>query len=1001
MTNRIPVAVFFALFTVSGFAGLIYESIWSHYLKLFLGHAAYAQSLVLAIFMGGMALGSWLVSRFTHRIRDLLLGYAVAELGIGVLAILFHTVFTGVTGWAYDSVLPALGGSGGVDAFKWALASLLILPASVLLGTTFPLMSAGILRLYPDQGGRALSMLYFTNSLGAAFGVLVSGFFLIKTVGLPGTILTAGLMNITLAFVVWALTKRLPATVAPTAAAARTGTATEISAFRVVLALALITGAASFVYELTWIRMLAMGLGASTHAFEVMLAAFILGMSLGAYVLRNRIAHLKDDVVPLALILVAKGLLALIALWTYDSVLDLVAWLMQTIAHTDGGYMLFSAGGFGASMMVMLPTAFCAGMTLPLATQVLIRRGFGESSIGMVYGANTLGCIFGAVFTTHVGMEAFGVKGLVGFGTLLDLGAAVLLVAVLAKQWNRIGVIVRAAVVAGLAVAIYAAVDLSQSKMASGVFRIGRFIDPETSKVTFYKDGKTATVSVVEERSGSVSIRTNGKPDASVQMHNRRFPTADESTMILAGAIPLYIKPETSIVANIGFGSGLTTHVLLSSPNVKLLDTIEIEPAMVEGARVYGKRNERGYKDPRSHIRIEDAKTFFAAHATKYDVIVSEPSNPWVSGVSTLFSDEFYGQVTRYLKDDGLLVQWIQVYEINTDLVSSVFKALGNHFEDYAIYSPNSGDIIVIASKRGRVPPLSPKALEFPLLSAELKEVGYRQFLDLQFTYLGSRASLEPMFRASTMPLNSDYFPILDQNAARSRFKREDALGLQALRKHYVPFLGMRDGEVRAPREFFADEDPAATTPRRFGLVSAQALEIFETGEIKRRPVLDENGRAKMLLARAGMTDCRVQAEDWVTAVEELYALTLAYLSREEIETISKQVNASPCLKRLRPDQRGRLRLMEAVNLRDAPEMSRVADALLADPNLPLESRAPIALAGMAAAMIAGSPQKASAIWEHFSKDFPTAFSSRVSSQLVIQNVLSAEATRAKAAKPQ
>src|SRR5450759_4234145 len=132
----IPRSVFFLLFTVSGFAGLIYESIWSHYLKLFLGHAAYAQTLVLAIFMGGMAIGSWLVSRYTNRIRNLLLGYAFAEFGIGLLALLFHRVFLATSGWAFDSVLPALGGHG-VDLFKWTLASTLILPASVLLGTTF------------------------------------------------------------------------------------------------------------------------------------------------------------------------------------------------------------------------------------------------------------------------------------------------------------------------------------------------------------------------------------------------------------------------------------------------------------------------------------------------------------------------------------------------------------------------------------------------------------------------------------------------------------------------------------------------------------------------------------------------------------------------------------------------------------------------------------------------------------------------------------------------
>src|SRR5258705_118898 len=197
MTTRLPVSIFFALFTISGFAGLIYESIWSHYLKLFLGHAAYAQTLVLAIFMGGMAIGSWLVSRFTQRIGNLLLGYALAELGIGLLAIAFHRVFQMMTGWAFDTVMPALGGTG-VDLFKWGLASLMILPASILLGTTFPLMSAGILRVYPETGGRSLSMLYFTNSFGAAIGLLASGFYFIDHLGVPGTILTPGLLNLTL-----------------------------------------------------------------------------------------------------------------------------------------------------------------------------------------------------------------------------------------------------------------------------------------------------------------------------------------------------------------------------------------------------------------------------------------------------------------------------------------------------------------------------------------------------------------------------------------------------------------------------------------------------------------------------------------------------------------------------------------------------------------------------------------------------------------------------------
>ena len=183
--------IYFFLFFCSGFSGLIYESIWSNYLKLFLGHAAYAQVLVLSIFMGGMALGSWITARYSAKIENLLLNYAIVEMAIGLFGIFFHFIYLQVTDFAYSSVIPKIFSAQGIDLFKWALASLLIFPQAVLLGSTFPLMSAGIIRVFPQNRGKSIAFLYFTNSLGAAVGVLVSGFVLIKAVGLPGTIVTA------------------------------------------------------------------------------------------------------------------------------------------------------------------------------------------------------------------------------------------------------------------------------------------------------------------------------------------------------------------------------------------------------------------------------------------------------------------------------------------------------------------------------------------------------------------------------------------------------------------------------------------------------------------------------------------------------------------------------------------------------------------------------------------------------------------------------------------
>ncbi len=188
------------LFALSGAAGLFYEAVWSRYLSLFVGHDAYAQVLTLVIFLGGMGLGALLVSRRSARMTDPLIAYALVELVIGVIGLLFHdAMYLPVTGWAYDHLFPSLAGGTLLLVSKWSLAGLLILPQSILLGATFPLMTAGVLRRFPDAPGRILSLLYFTNSLGAAIGVLVAGFGLYRLAGLPGTLVAAAILNLLVA----------------------------------------------------------------------------------------------------------------------------------------------------------------------------------------------------------------------------------------------------------------------------------------------------------------------------------------------------------------------------------------------------------------------------------------------------------------------------------------------------------------------------------------------------------------------------------------------------------------------------------------------------------------------------------------------------------------------------------------------------------------------------------------------------------------------------------
>src|SRR3954451_807180 len=487
-------SVFFVLFAISGFSGLIYESIWTHYIKLFLGHAAYAQTLVLAIFMGGMAGGAWLAARWSNRWRNPLTVYAYVEALVGLAAVCFHHVFVVATDASYQHIIPALGSPAAAQAWKWVLSAVLILPQSILLGMTFPLMSGGILRRWPNTPGRSLAMLYFTNSIGGAIGVLVSGFYLITVFGLPGTIMSAGLINILLALVVWLLTHDQP--MASPMAAGAAGEPHGDRWMRWMLAVAAITGAASFVYEIAWIRMLSLVLGSSTHAFELMLSAFILGLALGGLWIKRRIETLTDPMRTLGYIQVVMGLLALATLPLYNLSFDIMFNALQALSRTDGAYHAFNLISHFICLLVMLPATFCAGMTLPLITFLLLKRGHGEKSIGAVYSANTVGGIVAVLLAVNVLMPLLGVKGLLGIGAVLDLGLGILLLkSAMAGRRFRFAAIAATATALLASILVFAQLDML--RLSSGVYRGNPPVWPKSMMVVQYHDGKTATVALL------------------------------------------------------------------------------------------------------------------------------------------------------------------------------------------------------------------------------------------------------------------------------------------------------------------------------------------------------------------------------------------------------------------------------------------------------------------------------------------------------------------------
>lgn len=806
-TSRLAFALL-VLFVLSGFAGLLYQSVWSHYLGLSLGHAAYAQTLVLAIFMGGMAVGAWLASHYSLRWKQLILGYAVVELFIGLFGLVFHPLFVAYTGFSQEVVLPGAPGPGIAHLYQWLSATLLITPQSIMLGATFPLMSAGLIRALPNEHGEVLGGLYFTNSLGAALGALLATFFFLPRVGLPGTVLTAGLLNIIVAILAWALSRMLDERNQPLIASDRErseGNATaskgesptdgegegDVSRLgRTLMWATAVSGAASFVYEVGWVRLLNQALGTTIHSFELMLAAFILGLAFGGLWIRKRAKHILEPVRYVGYVQIWMAIAALVSIPVFTQSFGWVGWIMRALAPSEGGYALYELATAAISLLVMFPAAFLAGMTLPLFTLALLRAGAGERSIGRIYAANTLGAIAGVAAMMHLLIPLIGVRLGVTLGALVDglVGVYLLRVVNPARITRPV-----AATSGALVVALAFSIMLGQPdplRQISGVFRTGTS-SLDYATVDYLRDGKTATVSVFSD-GDQKTISTNGKPDASLTPMEA-VPTQDEITMIMAGTLPLALHPDLKRVAVIGWGSGLTTQTLLGSPVPEVVDTIEIEQVMVDGARLFGSRVSRAYEDPRSNVRIDDARTFFSTGARKYDAIISEPSNPWVSGVASLFTKEFYAFLKRHLEEDGILVQWLHTYEINDALVGTMMAALASEFPYMDLYLTNTSDVLIVARMQDElarneefVQPGSP-------LFAELQRVGIESHSLIELRRIGGAEVLRNFVRMTGSTPHSDYFPTVSLEAPKTRFMRQSSTFLSTLVTNGMPVLDVLD----------------------------------------------------------------------------------------------------------------------------------------------------------------------------------------------------------------
>ncbi|MBN1516075.1 fused MFS/spermidine synthase [Candidatus Sumerlaeota bacterium] len=810
----------FTLFVLSGFAGLTYEVVWSKYLALFLGASGYAQLLVLSTFMGGLALGSvWLGAR-SDRMRRPVVFYAWLELGVGIWGFLFPLLFP----WARDAFMAAAIrmelSPGLIFSLKLLICMAFVLVPTTLMGGTLPVMTRAAAPCLAAVG-RNVSSLYYINSFGAALGCVGAGFFLIPRLGLAGANMTAATLNVAVAgLALWAERGiRRHSGELEDAHGGREVIVDEAHANealepernrQIAVWAAGISGALAMMYEVIWIRLLTLTIGSSTYSFSLMLSAFITGITLGSWILSKKKTPGGYFLI-LGASQLAAGVVVLLSLPVYPLLPYFFFLWVSMLNHEPYAFPLYQVLKFIFCFLVMVPPAVFFGISLPAASHVAAdkMKVLGRQ-VGGVFAVNTLGTIIGTLTAGLVCMPLLGLQGSIMLCVLVSMLLAI------GVLWNcskspwaaRLRFASLPILLFGLAWFYLLYPSWNHDMLNRGYYYVIRkqgnvqrtsMRDPEHWKITpplaaeaissrkaelesekssqdgmrrmlYQKDGVNATVAVFQSPYDpkSVFLKVNGKTDASSQ--------GDIATQLLVSHLPLIVKGGAEDVLVIGLGSGMSMGAALQH-KVKRVDAVEILPEVVEAAGLcFSEHNNNAVNpdgscdDSRAHLYLDDAKTFMQTTRRQYDVIVSEPTNPWIAGVAGLFSKEFFETVDSRLKEDGLLAQWLQSYYLEDEAMWMIIDTLQQHFPYVVAWNSQGADIILLSSRKPITPDFAAmeQAMAQPGVRKDLERINVRSLWTLLTMQLG-----ELPLPAEPIPdsrIHSDIRPKLDYIAPRGMF---------------------------------------------------------------------------------------------------------------------------------------------------------------------------------------------------------------------------------------
>jgi len=756
-----PVALLAVLFFLSGATGLIYEVLWTRRLTLVFGHSMIAASTVLAAYMGGLGLGSLAGGRWADRAPERYLSrYALLEAGIGLAALLTLPLLSLVR---QLHLLLARAGTGELPLTlaSLGLSALVLFPPTLMMGATLPVLARGLARVLPE--GRLVGLLYGLNTVGACLGAALAGYLLLPTIGLTASVLLSALANFGLAGLAAQASRRPVPLLEPAVSGQEPPPA---SPWAIPLAMA-VAGAAAMIYEVGWTRGLVLSLGSSTYALATILALFLAGLGLGG-LLYGLLPSVGPRTATLAGLQLATALWGALASYLLG-LLPYLAWILSRSAGDFGGALVVQ--NVLAGLIVTGP-ALLLGLAFPLAVELYAGRGLG-GRLAMLYSANTAGCVAGALLAGLWLLPSFGAQTTLKVASLSLLASALwLLLSEAGTLAQRLPVWVGCGL-AGFLVLLLPA--WNPALMTAGMAIYAKSYNPGLQGLTrlpppmWVRDGESATISLHSVTDGGLSMRTNGKADASTSL-------LDLSTQYLLGYIPaLYARPKN--VAVIGLGSGMTLQALAAVPGVERLECAELEPAVTEAFRYWQGYNGHVGRDPRVHLRSADGRTFLETSREKYDLIVSEPSNVWVAGVGNLYTREFYAACLSRLNPAGVMAQWFQNYAVSAEEIGMVVNTFYDVFPQGALWvtSVRENDILLIGSRQPIPLDLAwvRQVTAVPQIRRHLLKLGLCDSEAILGHYLCSREAALSFFGRSR--LNTDDRPALEFQAARRLFSPERA----------------------------------------------------------------------------------------------------------------------------------------------------------------------------------------------------------------------------------